>query len=138
MGGLCCVASRPHEENSGKVRREHSMDLVEPQWRTNFSFSPPAPSRIWDCRLQTDTMLSRPGHLVHGTSKSSYSKERRIVFGGGRHTNHQHSVSDGVLSYSGSQPDGQVPRWTSPVQKLNLDGFSTPSIRGKMSMILCY
>lgn len=132
MGALCCVASRPREENSGKGG-EHSMDLVEPQWRTNFSFSPPAPSRIWDCRLQTDTLLNRPGHLVHGTSKSSHSKERRIMFGGSRGTNHHHSVSDGVLSYSGSQPDGQVPRWTSPVQKLNLDGFSTPSIRGKMS-----
>ncbi|WOG97970.1 hypothetical protein DCAR_0417311 [Daucus carota subsp. sativus] len=112
------------------------MDLVEPQWRTNFSFSPPTPSRIWDCRLQTDTLLSRPGRLVHGTSKYSNSKERKDVFGSGRHTNHQHSVSDGILSYPGSQPDGQAPRWTSPVQKLNLEGFSTPSRKGKMKLSL--
>ncbi|KAK1386476.1 RING finger 32 [Heracleum sosnowskyi] len=133
MGGLCCVASRPYEENSGKGGREHSMDLVEPQWRTNFSYSPPDPSRLWDCRLQTDTLSSRHGHLVNATSNSSFYKERRIVFGGGRRTNHHHSVSDGALSYSGSQPDGQAPWWTSPIQKFNMDGFSTPSIRGKMS-----
>lgn len=135
-GALCCVAAGPHGEKSVKTGRDHSMDLIEPHWRTNSSFSPPPPSRIWDCRIQTDSLLNGPGDSVHGTSTSSNGKVSKRGLGSDRYTNHHHSVSDGILSYSGSPPDNvQVPQWTSPIQKINFDGFATPSIRGNLSLI---
>ncbi|XP_050221833.1 uncharacterized protein LOC126672005 [Mercurialis annua] len=85
---------------------------------------------MWDCRLQSDG-LPQSSHGVHGSSLSSNSRESRSWVGSERLTNHHHSVSDGILSYSDSLPDNtQEPRWTSPVQKFNLREVAASSMGG--------
>ncbi|XP_077230803.1 uncharacterized protein LOC143863906 [Tasmannia lanceolata] len=103
------------------------MDPTEPHWRTNSSFSPP-PSRRWDCRYQSDG-LSRGSHgaPLFGSSLSSNSKGSRSRVSSEQYPNHQHTVSDGVLSYFGSPSDNfQDPHWTPPVQNFNFTEFATP------------
>lgn len=54
-----------------------------------------------------------------------------------RFTNHHHSVSDGVLSYSGSPTDNvHEPRWTSPAQKFNIGELPASNMRGNAKSIL--
>ncbi|XP_002525459.2 uncharacterized protein LOC8276539 [Ricinus communis] len=85
---------------------------------------------MWDCRLQSDG-LPHGSHGVHGSSLSSNSRGSRSWIASERLTNHHHSVSDGVLSYSDSLPDNvQEPRWTSPVQKFNLGEIAASSVGG--------
>ncbi|XP_077235952.1 uncharacterized protein LOC143877661 [Tasmannia lanceolata] len=103
------------------------MDPNEPHWRTNSSFSPP-PSRRWDCRFQSDG-LSRGSHgaPLYGSSLSSHSKGSRRRVSSEQYPNHQHSVSDGMLSYFGSPSDNlHAPQWTPPVHKFNFTEFTTP------------
>ncbi|KAF8398621.1 hypothetical protein HHK36_017552 [Tetracentron sinense] len=106
------------------------MDPSEPHWRTNSSFSPP--TRILDCRFQSDGLPhGSHGALLQGSSLSSDIKGSRSRVRSDQYTNHQHSVSDGVLSYSGSPPDSfQAPQWTPTSQKLNFGEFATPSVGG--------
>lgn len=52
--------------------------------------------------------------------------------GSERYSNHHHSVSDGVLSYSGSPDNIQAPRWTSPVKKFNLGGPASSIAGGNL------
>ncbi|GAV72708.1 hypothetical protein CFOL_v3_16196 [Cephalotus follicularis] len=108
------------------------MDRGEPHWRTNSSFAPP-PFRAWDCRLQSDGLShGSQGATFHGSSLSSISRRSRL--GSDLYTNHQHSVSDGVLSYPCSPPDNiQEPRWTSPIQKFNLGELATSTVGGSRS-----
>ncbi|KAH7571747.1 hypothetical protein ACOSP7_014541 [Xanthoceras sorbifolium] len=109
------------------------MDPGEPHWQTNSSFSPP-PFRMWDCRLQSDGFQHGSGAPLRGSSLSSNSRGSRSRVGSERYTNHHHSVSDGVLSYSGSPPDNiQAPRWTSPVQKFNLGELASSTTGGSRS-----
>ncbi|TXG66279.1 hypothetical protein EZV62_007554 [Acer yangbiense] len=108
------------------------MDPGEPHWQTNSSFSPP-PFRIWDCRLQSDGYQHGSGAPLRGSSLSSNSRGSRSRVGSERYTNHHHSVSDGVLSYSGSPTDNiQAPRWTSPVQKFNLGELAASTAGGRL------
>ncbi|KAK3197995.1 hypothetical protein Dsin_021410 [Dipteronia sinensis] len=101
--------------------------------QTNSSFSPP-PFRIWDCRLQSDGYQHGSGAPLRGSSLSSNSRGSRSRVGSERYTNHHHSVSDGVLSYSGSPTDNiQAPRWTSPVQKFNLGELAASTAGGSRS-----
>ncbi|KAM7252384.1 hypothetical protein ACFE04_024267 [Oxalis oulophora] len=127
-GALCCVAAGPRGgTDSPSCVRDCSMDDGRPNWRTNSSFSP-TPFRMWDCRLQSDG-LAQGSHGVRlpGSSLSSHSRGETS----NRYTNHQHSVSDGVLSYPSSPPDNiQPPRWTSPVQKFNLGEFAASTVTG--------
>ena len=126
------MAARPHEAKSPIGGRDSSNNHGEPHWRTNSSFSPP-PLRMWDCRLQSDG-LPQGSHGFHGSSLSSNSRGSRSWVGSERLTNHHHSVSDGVLSYSDSLPDNvQEPRWTSPVQKFNLGEVSASTVGGKFT-----
>ncbi|KAJ0013345.1 hypothetical protein Pint_20203 [Pistacia integerrima] len=112
------------EQNHPLSARITPWILVNHTGRPNSSFSPP-PFRIWDCRLQSDGLQhGSHGAPLHGSSLSSTSRGSRSRVSSERFTtNHHHSVSDGVLSYSGSPPDNiQAPRWTSPVQKFNFGG----------------
>lgn len=102
------------------------MDPSEPRWRANSSFSPPL-SRRWDCRYQSDGLSQEtPGDPLHGSSPSSHSKGSISVMGSDQYANHQHSVSDGALSYFES-PALRSSRWTPPIQRYDLAEFSTPS-----------
>uniref|UniRef100_A0A0D9Z6N3 RING-type domain-containing protein n=1 Tax=Oryza glumipatula TaxID=40148 RepID=A0A0D9Z6N3_9ORYZ len=127
-GALCCVAARPHGTKSNLASRDCSMDPNEPCWRMNSSFSPPM-SRRWDCRNPSDGLP----HRIHDappyvSSLSSHSKGSRSAFGSDQYLNHQHSVSDGALSYFGSPADSlQAPRWTPSLQRFDLGEFSTPA-----------
>ncbi|XP_010276444.1 PREDICTED: uncharacterized protein LOC104611184 [Nelumbo nucifera] len=103
------------------------MDLGEPRWRTNSSFSPP-PSRRWDCRFQSDGLSH--GALLCGSSLSSNGKGSRGRVRSDQCTHHHQSVSDGVFSYFGSPDNFQAPQWTPPVQKFNFGQCSTPSMGG--------
>ncbi|XP_022747781.1 uncharacterized protein LOC111297330 [Durio zibethinus] len=107
------------------------MDHDEPHWRTNSSFSPP-PLRIWDCRLHSDGLPhGSHGTGLHVSSMPSNSRGSRSRVGSEEYINHHHSVSDGALSYSGSPPDSaQVPRWTSPIQRFNLEELPAPNVGG--------
>uniref|UniRef100_A0A2P2IX68 Uncharacterized protein LOC105107301 isoform X1 n=1 Tax=Rhizophora mucronata TaxID=61149 RepID=A0A2P2IX68_RHIMU len=88
---------------------------------------------MWDCRLQSDAMSQRP-HGVRGLSLSSNSKGSQRWVGSERHTNHQHSVSDGMLSYSDSPPHNiQQLQWTSPVQNVNLSDHAGSGVGGSRS-----
>lgn len=133
-GALCCVAAGPHEAKPNGGGRDHSMDHGEPHWQTNYSFSPP-PLRISDYRLQSDGLPHQSGEVPsRGSSISSNSKGIRSRIGSDRYTNHYHSLSDGVLSFSGSPPDNfQAPRWTSPAQQFNVSKFATTSMGGSSS-----
>ncbi|KAJ4978400.1 hypothetical protein NE237_009180 [Protea cynaroides] len=131
-GALCCVAARPHGANLSTARRGSSMDPGEPFWRTNSSFSPPLPSRSWDSRLQPDG-LPRGSHgaPLYDSSLSTNNRESRSRVSSDLYTNHQHSVSDGVLSYFESPPENfQALQWTPPVQKLNFGVSSTSRVGG--------
>ncbi|KAG0497023.1 hypothetical protein HPP92_001714 [Vanilla planifolia] len=109
------------------VGREFSMDPSEPHWRVNSSFSPPS-SRRWDCRYPSDGLsLETSGVPLYGSSQSSHSKGSRSGMSSDLFANHQHSVSDGALSYLESPSSNlQAPRWTPPVQRYYLGEFSTP------------
>ncbi|KDP20277.1 hypothetical protein JCGZ_06863 [Jatropha curcas] len=88
---------------------------------------------MWDCRLHSD-VLPNGSHGVHSSSLSSNSRGSRSWVGSEGLTNHHHSVSDGVLSYSDSLPDNvQEPRWTSPIQKFNLGEGTASTIGGSRS-----
>lgn len=104
------------------------MDPSEPCWRANSSFSPPL-SRRWDCRYQSDGLSQEtPGDPLHGSSLSSRSKGSRSVMSSDQYANHQHSVSDGALSYLESPSNNiQTSRWTPHVQRYDLGEFSTPT-----------
>ncbi|XP_006650018.1 uncharacterized protein LOC102715277 [Oryza brachyantha] len=108
------------------------MDPNEPCWRMNSSFSPPM-SRRWDCRNPSDGFPHRVHDTPHDhppyvSSLSSHSKGSRSAFGSDQYLNHQHSVSDGALSYFGSPADSlQAPRWTPSLQRFDLGEFSTPA-----------
>lgn len=129
------MAAGPREAKSPAGGRDSSNNNGEPHWRTNSSFSPP-PMRRWDCRLNSDG-LPHGSHGVHGSSLSSNSRGSRSWLGSERYTNHHHSVSDGVLSYSDSPPDNvQEPRWTSPVQKFNLGQLATSTVGGNLNLII--
>ncbi|KAJ4831272.1 hypothetical protein Tsubulata_007419 [Turnera subulata] len=133
-GALCCVAAGPHGAKSPLAGRDSSNGHGEPQWRTNSSFSPP-PLRTWDCRLHSDGLRhGAPG--VHGSSRSSNSRGSRSRLGSECFPNHHHSVSDGVLSYSDSPRDTmQEPRWTSPLQKLNIGEHDASPVEGTLTEI---
>ncbi|XP_065854674.1 uncharacterized protein, partial [Euphorbia lathyris] len=132
-GALCCVAAGPHGENSPAVGRDSSNNCREPHWRINSSFSPPPPPRRWDCRSHSDA-VAHGSHGVHGSSLSSNSRGSRSWVGSERLTNHHHSVSDGVLSYSDSLPDNvQEPRWMSPAQKFNSGDVAASTVGGSRS-----
>ncbi|XP_024043305.1 uncharacterized protein LOC18046236 [Citrus clementina] len=133
-GQLCCVAAGPHGAKSPASGRDNSTDRGEPRWQTNSSFSPP-PFRIWDCRLQSDGLQhGSRGAPLHGSSLSSQSRGSRSRVSSERFTNHHHSVSDGVLSYSGSPTDNvHEPRWTSPAQKFNIGELPASNMRGSRS-----
>ena len=112
------------------------MDRDEAHWRTNSSFSPP-PLRIWDCRLHSDGLPhGSHGAGLHGSTISSNSRGSRSRLGSEGYFNHHHSVSDGALSYSGSPPDiAQVPQWTSPIQRFNLEDLPAPNVGGNLKLI---
>lgn len=133
-GALCCVAAGPHGSKPGTELGvgDNSTDRGQPHWRTNSSFSPP-PSRIWDCRLQSD-VLPR-GYGTNRLSFSSNRKRRRSRLGSDRITSHHHSVSDGVLSYNDSPPNSAQAsrRWTSPIQKFKVGEMAGPSVGGSRS-----
>lgn len=125
------MAAGPHGAKSPAAGRDSSDNHAEPHWRTNSSFSPP-PLRMWDCRLQADG-LPHGSYGVHGSSLSSHSRGSRSWVGSERYTNHHHSVSDGVLSYSDSPPDNlREPRWTSSAPKFNLGEIATSGVGGKL------
>ncbi|XVE90095.1 hypothetical protein DITRI_Ditri20bG0049700 [Diplodiscus trichospermus] len=110
---------------------ECSIGPDEPRWRTNSSFSPP-PLRIRDCRIHSDGLPNVPHDAgLHGSSLSSNSKGSRGRVGSEGYINHDHSVSDGALSYYGSPPD-HVPQWTSPIQRFNPEEVSAPNVGGPM------
>ncbi|KAF2297631.1 hypothetical protein GH714_001757 [Hevea brasiliensis] len=93
---------------------------------------------MWDCRLHSD-VLHHGSHVVHGSSLSSNSRGSKSWVCSERLTNHHHSVSDGVLSYSDSLPDNvQEPRWTSPVQKFNLGEVAASTAGGSRSQTLSF
>lgn len=128
------MAAGPHGAKSPASGRDNSTDRGEPRWQTNSSFSPP-PFRIWDCRLQSDGLRhGSRGAPLHGSSLSSQSRGSRSRVSSERFTNHHHSVSDGVLSYSGSPTDNlHEPRWTSPAQKFNIGELPASNMRGSRS-----
>lgn len=134
-GALCCVAARPQGAKALPATRgrNSSIDGGEPQhWRTNSSYSPP-PSRIWDCRLQLDSIPH--GSYGNNLLPLSNRKGHRSRIGCDQFTSHQHSVSDGALSYTGSLSDSVQTsrRWTSPVQKFKVNDNSATMIGGSRS-----
>ncbi|KAG8648051.1 uncharacterized protein LOC110622216 [Manihot esculenta] len=86
---------------------------------------------MWGCRLQSDVLC----HGSCGINGSWLSSNRsRSGVGCEQLTNHHHSISDEVLSYSDSLHDNvQEPRWTSPVQKFNLGNVATSTSGGSRS-----
>lgn len=129
------MAAGPQGAKSPTDGRE-ALDHNEPHWRINSSYSPPPP-RIWNCRLQADAIPNGGnGVPLHGLSLSSNSRGSRSRVGSERYSNHHHSVSDGVLSYSESPPENvQVPRWTSPVPKFNMGELAASTVGGNLELI---
>ncbi|OVA03914.1 zinc finger protein [Macleaya cordata] len=135
-GALCCVAAGPHGTKPSTGSRDYSTVPGEPHWRTNSSFSPPPPpSRRWDCRFQSDGLPRESNEAtVYCSSLSSNGKRSRSRVSSDQYANHQHSISDGVVSYSGSPSDNfQAPRWTPPQQKFDYHEFPTPSVEASRS-----
>lgn len=127
------MAAGPLGAKSPTGGRDSLNNHDEPHWCTNSSFSPP-PLRMWGCRLQSDVLC----HGSCGINGSWLSSNRsRSGVGCEQLTNHHHSISDEVLSYSDSLHDNvQEPRWTSPVQKFNLGNVATSTSGGKLSLII--
>lgn len=124
-GSLCCVAARPHGSN--RDGSEWSIGPNEPHWRTNGSFSPPL-SRRWDYRFHPEALPSGShGVQLYGSSLSSTSKGSRSRISSDHFSNHQYSVSDGIISYISSPSDsfhGQ--HWNTLAQGIN-NGECTPA-----------
>lgn len=117
-GSLCCVAARPHGSN--RDSSEWSIGPNEPHWRINGSFSPPL-SRRWDYRFHPEALPSGShGVQLYGSSVSSTSKGSRSRISSDHFSNHQYSVSDGLISYFSSPSDsfhGQ--HWNTLAQGIN-------------------
>ncbi|KAK9154500.1 hypothetical protein Sjap_001980 [Stephania japonica] len=121
-GALCCVAAGPHGADSNA--RGRIVAPREPNWRTNSSFSPPF--RGWDCRSNSDGL--RPVQRASVHDPSSINREGiRNRASSDQFANHQHSVSDGVVSYFASPSNNFMPpRWTPPLQNSNSGDLSSP------------
>lgn len=121
-GSLCCVAARPHGSN--RDSSEWSIGPNEPHWRTNGSFSPPL-SRRWDYRFHPEALPSGShGLQLYGSSLSSTSKGSRSRISSDHLSNHQYSVSDGIISYFSSPSEsfhGQ--HWNTMAQGINNGEF---------------
>ncbi|MQM12924.1 hypothetical protein Taro_045844 [Colocasia esculenta] len=111
------------------------MDPSEPHWLTNSSFSPP-PIRRQVYHFEVDALPHGHDRVpVYGSSLSSHGKRSRSRLTEDQYPNHQHSVSDGALSYHGSPYDNfQASHWIPSVRRFDYGEFST-AVRGARSEI---